>query len=192
MYHFKVNDSAFLPHCGCEVEINFDKGSIVSLLGENGIGKTTLLKAISKVQARDGVYVEQKNPDSFFDRSLGKMKELYLLAAADSLHRKRFSDLWEGFRLSGKETRMLSSLSGGEGQMLKLCFALSLERDLYLLDEPSQNLDSQSKMVLCKSLKELVRENKSILMVEHQLEWDVLPIEIIRLHVVDTVLRRIP
>lgn len=192
MYHFKVYDPAFLPHCGCEVEINFDKGRVVSLLGDNGIGKTTLLRTISRGQAPNGIVVEQKNPDSFFDRSLERLKELYLLAAADTLNRKRFSYLWDGFRLGEKESRMLSSLSGGEGQMLKLCLALSLESELYLLDEPSQNLDSQSKMLLSKTLKELVSENKSILMVEHQLDWAVLPIEIIRLHIVDNVLRRIP
>jgi ABC-type multidrug transport system ATPase subunit len=189
MYNFKVFDPAFLPHAGCEVEISLHEGELITIIGENGIGKTTLLKVIRQSASDDSVMIEQSKPALFFDRPLKKYQELFLLAGKEAINRPRFDELWREFKLSQKEDRMLSDLSGGEMQMLKLCLSLSINGKLYLLDEPSQNLDDSAKSVLRKILIKLLNEKRSILMVEHSLEWLNLPVPTMRLEVLDKTLR---
>ena len=76
---------------------------------------------------------------------------------------------------------MLDSLSGGEGQALKICLGLASDAKVYVLDEPSQYLDESMKKVLSNLLKELLTREKSLLMVEHDLNWQEFPMKIAEL-----------
>jgi ABC-type multidrug transport system ATPase subunit len=87
------------------------------------------------------------------------------------LNKDKFTHLWKAFGLNDKDQRFQSTLSGGEEQALKLCLGLALESPLYLLDEPSQHLDPYSKSILSDWIQEEQRNFKSIILVEHDLEW---------------------
>lgn len=190
MFNLKVIDPHFLPHCGCRVELNFDKGKLVSLIGENGLGKTTLVQRFYADLNEKSSIVEQKNLHFFYDRTLGQFKKLFLNVSEHKISHERFQTLWKRFNLSQKEDRYLSSLSGGEGQALKISLGLSVERDLYFLDEPSQYLDDSSRLKLADSLSELIRENKSIVLIEHDLTWVKIPMEVVELKILDCFLQK--
>ena len=170
--HFEISDPAFLPHCGCELQLNLAPGSGLVLVGENGIGKSTLLNRLAEMlSASERLVVEQRSSEYFYDRKLSVLKDFFLHAAFPDFNQVAFEKLWQGFGMTLKENRLLSQLSGGEAQSLKLCLALCKDTSFYLLDEPSQFLDNERKKFLQQFLIELLQINKSVLIIEHNREW---------------------
>lgn len=160
------------------------------IVGENGIGKSTLLGRLSKQMVMDErVVVEQKTPEYFYDRQLSTLKEFFLTSNLSGFNQSAFERLWNGLGLNLKEDRWLSQLSGGEAQSLKLCLSLCKDTSFYLLDEPSQFLDLQRKTFLKTLLDEYLAMNKSILIIEHNREWIPATWETLKLHMVDHTLR---
>lgn len=173
MYKFSLKDNNFLPHLGCQIELSLGVGEILILTGENGVGKTTLLtKIFCQNQNHHFIsYARQTPLDIFYDRKLVKLKSLFLEISKGVLNSELFHELWIGFGLSKKENRMLSTLSGGEAQALKLSFTMSLNKEVFFLDEPRQFLDEANKDFLHQALKKLISFNKSILIIDHEIDW---------------------
>lgn len=168
---FELKDPFFLPHCACEVSISLNSSEALILVGENGIGKSTLLhRFCTLLDPSTWVLVEQKTLDYFFERKLSTLKSLFLQVRPPQLNKEVFHYLWNAFELHKKEDRWISQLSGGEGQALKLCLTLSKETDFYFLDEPTQYLDIGRKQFLFSYLEELRKKGKSLLLVEHDRE----------------------
>ncbi|WPU66330.1 ATP-binding cassette domain-containing protein [Peredibacter starrii] len=190
MYKFKITDPHFLPHCACDVELTVSPGEVVTLVGENGLGKSTLMNRLWQTYAHDMTYVEQKPLDLFYDRPLRKIKDVLLKSRADKIDKEFFASLWKRFGLEQKETRLHSSLSGGEGQALKISLALAQMSQCYLLDEPSQFLDVNMKQVLSAVVSELQAKQKSIVLVEHDKEW-IRHSRFVQLGVVDETLKEV-
>jgi ABC-type Mn2+/Zn2+ transport system ATPase subunit len=168
MLNFKINDPHFLPHIGCDLELKFSAQQPLILVGENGLGKSTLLKRIYQ-DFQESVLIEQKAIEHFYDRSLIQFKKIFL--SSTSADAQRFEMFWNSFEMQDREDRKLSTLSGGENQILKLCCGLAQEAQLYLLDEPSQFLDGGRKEKLNKLLIDFVSKEKSLVLVEHDLDW---------------------
>jgi energy-coupling factor transporter ATP-binding protein EcfA2 len=171
MYKFSLKDNNFLPHLGCQIELSLGMGEILILTGENGVGKTTLLSKIFSKNQDIISYAMQSPLDIFYDRKLVKLKSLFLEISKGVLNSELFHELWVGFGLSKKENRMLSTLSGGEAQALKLSFTMSLNKEVFFLDEPRQFLDEANKDFLHQALKKLISFNKSILIIDHEIDW---------------------
>lgn len=171
MYKFSVQDPHFLPHCGCEIELTVAKGDFITLVGENGVGKSSFSRRLFQEQPEIFSYLQQGPLDFFYDRSLKTIKSIFLTVGKEEVSLAMFNHLWHAFHLGEKENRMQSSLSGGEAQALKLCLGLSVTKEIYLLDEPSQFLDSSLKEVLSQTIRELILKNRTILMIEHDLNW---------------------
>lgn len=172
MKRFDLRDPLFLPHCGCQLQLILNTREILVLIGENGIGKSTLLHRCSSLLPREArVVVEQKALEYFYDRKLGRLKELFISTHPPGLNLPRLHWLWGKFKLNQKEDRLLSHLSGGEAQSLKLCLALAKDVEFYFLDEPSQFLDLERKAVLLEALLQLKEESKYLLIIEHNRDW---------------------
>ena len=190
MYKFQLTDPYFLPHSGCDIELSLTPGELVMLVGENGIGKTTLVRRFWEEASVSMTLIEQKPLDVFYDRSLKKIKEVFLSSQEGNISGKFFLNLWKRFGLEQKENRLHSSLSGGEGQALKICLGLARESDLYLLDEPSQFLDQSMKKVLSEVIAELLQNKKSVLVIEHDFDWHKLPTTFIQIGMEGGTLKR--
>lgn len=189
MFKFSVTDSSFLPHCGCEFLLQAEKGDFITLVGENGVGKSTLAERIYQQSPEKISYLQQRALDIFYDRRLGRIKEIFLSLRYADISARMFHKLWELFQLSQKENRLQSELSGGEGQALKLCLGLSVDRPLYILDEPSQFLDTRMRQILSNVLGDFISENKIIIMIEHDLNWIQAPMKVKELSIIDQVLK---
>ncbi len=173
----ELNDPLFLPHCSCEISLVLRPGEGVLFSGENGIGKSTLLNRFHEIlKPEKTAYLPQKELDFFFDRTLGKLKKIFLDANQSQLDSELFETLWSLFQLNLREERKLSQLSGGEAQSLKICLTLSKKADYFLLDEPFQFLDQSRREKLTEFILELQAKLKNIILVEHHLnlplkEW---------------------
>jgi translation initiation factor RLI1 len=183
MYNFNLNDPNFLPHCGCELQLSMEPGEVVTIVGENGLGKTTLVHRFYDDHRNRMTLIDQKNLDIFYDRNLVKLKQIFLESRESMINKEFFLECWNLFGLDKKEGRMQSSLSGGEGQVLKICLGLARETDIYVLDEPSQYLDSNMKIILSDLISNLIGKKKTVIMVEHDLTWQKFPMTINKLKI---------
>lgn len=166
MYRFSIKDSHFLPHSGIDLELSLVPGKLTILTGENGVGKTSVFHRLFNENSERISLIEQKEMDSFFDRKISKIKSI--TQSLPLINQDRFINIWNEFKLSEKEDRLLSELSGGEAQLLKITLGLSMKKEIFLLDEPSQFLDSDKKQLLNLVLQGL---SETIFIIEHDLTW---------------------
>ncbi len=152
--------------------IKLHKGEILCLLGANGSGKSTALKCAAgilkpyagKIKVKGGqvAYLPQ-NVETVFVTDL--VEDDLLLAGYDMEHSTYPIDLSPYYKKHPYD------LSGGEKQLVAIAKVLAKGADILLLDEPAKGLDANTKAVLLKLLKELVKQGKSILLVTHDVEF---------------------
>jgi ABC-type multidrug transport system ATPase subunit len=167
---FELFDPKFLPHHGCDVNLHLSPGEVLVLWGDNGIGKTTLLQRFYQHSSLDAVMVDQKALDFFYDRTVKVILDFFSQFPQSDFSHRKFLLLCEMFDLRSKDDRLLSQLSGGELQMLKLTLTLCSQKSIYFLDEPFQYLDLSRKKQLVDFLNDQRNEGATILMIEHYLE----------------------
>jgi branched-chain amino acid transport system ATP-binding protein len=175
------------------INFNIDEGEIVSIIGANGAGKSTTLRAISRmVPVEPGtkmIYQDQDllkyTADKVVSRlgishvpegrrlfgNLTVMENLQLATFARKDRDKIQSDLkrvLEIFpRLDERREQKSGTLSGGEQQMLAIGRAFMSGRKIMLLDEPSMGLAPLLMLNVFEALKEINREDATtILLVE--------------------------
>ena len=142
------------------LNITVGRGEKIALLGPNGVGKSTLLKTITKkidfkgeVQYGHNVNVTYFAQDQAEKLDVNKtvMETVDDIAVGDI--RKDLRSILGTFLFSGEDTdKKVSVLSGGERTRLALCQLLLSPSNFLILDEPTNHLDIQSKQVLKKAL----------------------------------------
>lgn len=175
------------------------KGTVVGLVGKNGVGKTTTLNIMSgMLKPNFGRYESAPAWDEILDEFSGrelkshfekisrnelrvslKPQAVYKIpqawkGEAASLLRKMdekhiYSELLDSLNLRECITKNVSELSGGELQRLAVAVAAAKDADLYLFDEPSSYNDVFQRLAVAKVIQELADNGKSILLVEHDL-----------------------
>ncbi len=142
------------------------RGEFWALIGENGSGKTTLSKIIiglikdfKGVVKRNGkiIYLPQHLRKQMLPFTVSEIVKLFNIS----------KDLIEYFELGEHMDKSLDELSGGLFQALFISLILSVEADLYILDEPTTNLDKKKEKALYKKLMEFVNKGKSIILITH-------------------------
>jgi ATP-binding cassette subfamily F protein 3 len=142
------------------VSITIGRGEKIALLGPNGVGKSTLLKAIMGTIEHEGTVALGHNVSiSYFaqdqaeklDPKLSIFETVDLIAKGDL--RKDLRSILGAFLFSGEDVdKKVSVLSGGERTRLALCCLLLSPSNFLILDEPTNHLDLQSKEVLKEAL----------------------------------------
>ncbi|WBL36429.1 ABC transporter ATP-binding protein [Tepidiforma flava] len=170
------------------ISLHVDEGEIVTLIGSNGAGKSTTLRAISGVirprggqVTFDGQRIDRLQPHAIVRLGLSHVPEgrgifhslsVYenLLMGAytrgDDLH----DDLERVYRLFPRLKERLrqpgGTLSGGEQQMLAIGRALMARPRLLLLDEPSMGLSPVLVETIFETIQAIRREGATVLLVE--------------------------
>jgi ATP-binding cassette subfamily E protein 1 len=174
-------------------------GTVLGLLGQNGIGKTTTLKVFSgEIKPNLGKYKDPPDwpeiiqyyrgsslQDYFQKMSEKKLKVSSKPQYVDKIpkavvgkvgdllekvdERKQLNVIAEELELKKVWDRPLDILSGGELQRVAVAAALSREADVYLFDEPSSYLDVKQRLVVARAIRSLKEQQKTIIVAEHDL-----------------------
>ncbi|MBT9524112.1 MAG: ABC transporter ATP-binding protein [Rhizobacter sp.] len=172
------------------VSLNVKPGEIVSLLGRNGSGRSTTVKAVmglvdgtGSVKWRDQEILGQK-AYQIAHAGIGYVPENRDIFPKLTVHqnlmlgekgknkkpRWSFDDMYTLFpRLKERQHTEAGVLSGGEQQMLTLCRTLMGDPDLIMIDEPTEGLAPKIVEQVAEYLKELKRRGISVLLVEQKL-----------------------
>jgi branched-chain amino acid transport system ATP-binding protein len=172
------------------VSLEVPEGSIVTVLGANGAGKTTILKAISGVMdlqkgsiTFEGKEIRNMDPDRVMRLGIGHVpegreifpfltvRENLLMGAytrSDSGIETDIEEVYGYFpRLRERASQAAGSMSGGEQQMLAIGRALMAKPRLLLLDEPSLGLSPKLVKEIFEIVGRINKEKKTtILLVE--------------------------
>ena len=174
------------------VSFTVQRGEIFGLLGPNGAGKTTTIGVLTTAilptegsasimgvnVAKDPIGVKQRiavvPQQSNLDRSLKVREILTFHAAYHSVGRKVREELadklLEELGLGERKNEKVNRYSGGMAQRLMIARALMHEPDVLFLDEPTNNLDPQSRLFLWERIKEMNRRGLTILLTTHDME----------------------
>ena len=174
------------------VSFEVSRGEIFGLLGPNGAGKTTIIgvlttsivptegsAAIMSVDvARDPISVKQciavVPQQSNLDRSLKVREILTFHGAYHGMPRKAREALADSLLnelgLGERKNEKVNRYSGGMAQRLMIARALMHEPDVLFLDEPTNNLDPQSRLFLWERIREMNARGLTILLTTHDMD----------------------
>ncbi|MBP3596175.1 MAG: ABC transporter ATP-binding protein [Clostridia bacterium] len=175
-------------------DLEIDEGEFITIMGSSGKGKTTLLNMIGMIEpfnSGEMMICGQKNPkfSSSAARKLRAKKIAYLFqnyglidndtveenlsvsAKFKNISKKEKKDLYskalEKVGLKGYEKRKIFTLSGGEQQRVALAKIIVKDPEIILADEPTGSLDAKNRDYVMQILKDLNKENKTIIVVTH-------------------------
>ena len=179
-----------LEQISCQIE----PGHCLAILGNNGVGKSTLLKCIARIyRPQQGrITINGAELNSLSNRQLAQLlayvpqhsnaphmmvfdavllgRRPYIQWDSTSRDRQIVSALLEQFQLTSYSARYLSALSGGERQKVFLARAMAQQPQFLLLDEPTNNLDPRNQHEILRYLQELARQQQiGIAVVLHDL-----------------------
>ena len=168
------------------ISLNFEKGNIYGLLGENGVGKTTLLKLISGLQkpTTGECLVDEVAPFKRLPETLQKIffiSEDFAIPEGTPINNIRelapfypncneaqFMELCKEMEVD--PTRKYAELSFGQQKKCLIATALALNTDYLLLDEPTNGLDIPSKTLFRQVIAKHSNENRTIIISTHQVK----------------------
>ena len=174
-------------HAVRDVDISIEDGEIITVLGANGAGKSSLLKALSGTEKFDGsimfdgIDISGWSPPRRVQAGMVLVPEGRQIFVSLTVHENllmgaycRTEDvtaeaeaIYERFPNLAERRNMLASvLSGGEQQMLAISRAMLAKPKLMLLDEPSLGLSPRLVSQLFELIKDLNRDGLAIILVE--------------------------
>jgi branched-chain amino acid transport system ATP-binding protein len=172
------------------VNLDVGAGEVVSLLGRNGVGRSTTLKAImGEVPPKGSVCFKEEQIAGLpsyriAQRGLGYVPEnrdifptltvrQNLALGQKHAHREgrwKQADMFEMFpNLSARADAQAGVLSGGEKQMLTICRTLMGDPDLIMIDEPTEGLAPLIVKQVGELIAEIARRGLAIILVEQKL-----------------------
>jgi ATP-binding cassette subfamily E protein 1 len=174
-------------------------GTVLGLLGQNGIGKSTTLKVLSgEIKPNLGNFTDPPDwgtivqfyrgsslQEYFQKMSEGNLKVSHKPQYVDRIpkaiqgkvsellekvnQRKVLDKLADELELRKVWDRNLDVLSGGELQRVAVTATLCREADVYLFDEPSSYLDVKQRLEVAKAIRSLKEQQKTVVVAEHDL-----------------------
>ena len=178
---------------------NVKKGSVVGMLGPNGIGKSTIIRILSgELIPNLGEYDSERSWEDVISYFKGSQLQSYFKKLKNHeitvIHKPQMVDMLPKF-VKGKVNDLLDSanqrnclddvvnslqleailqrsvdkLSGGELQRVAIAAAILREAEYYYFDEPTSWLDVRQRLNAVQVIRHLAEENKAVLVIEHDL-----------------------
>jgi len=168
-----------------DINAEFHKGQVISLIGPNGSGKTTLIKSILGMVKPDSgcIYVDDKpiNGDPAYRGQIGYMPQIgrypdnmqvgQLFGMMKNIRKvpdtELDNDLLVKFNLVSIFEKPMRTLSGGTRQKVSAALAFLFNPNILILDEPTAGLDPLSSEMLKEKIMQQMKKNKLILISSH-------------------------
>lgn len=178
-----------------DISLSFEKEQIISIIGKNGCGKTTLLKTASRLlKPHNGdVLFNEKNIFEISNKEVAKQisylpqnRDVPSIKAYDLVMHGRFPYLRfsriptdedkaivksaiKRLGIMEYQDKNIRELSGGERQKVYIAMILAQDTDIVFLDEPTTFLDINHQLEILEIVKWLKKMGKTIVMVMHDL-----------------------
>lgn len=179
-----------------DIHMGLNKGEVVSIVGPNGVGKTSLLKSLASIipPQKQTIWIDGEDVRSLSPRELAK-KQAYVpqhtsfgfpLTVMETvmLGRKPYirwgvskqdlhvvGSLLSKLHLESYAQRYMDELSGGERQKVLIARALAQEPEMLLLDEPTSALDIRHQLEVLELVRDLARRSHMlVVLILHDLE----------------------
>lgn len=166
------------------IDMKLEEGRIYGLLGENGVGKTTLLTLLCGLKKpqigsidTDGHIPYDRNP-SFLSDQYYLSDEVAAVNMKAIDYAMTYGKFWEGFDIGKFEEIMnifendpqqkMTKMSFGQLKKAYIAFALACNTKYIFMDEPTNGLDIPSKAQFRKAVTKYTREDSVILISTHQ------------------------
>lgn len=153
---------------------SFTDSEIIVLLGENGTGKSTLIRLLAgNIEPENGIEVPKLNisykPQKISPKFQGTVKQLIMMRIREAaIHPQFNTDVLKPLLIENLMDQEVIHLSGGELQRVAITLCLGKPADVYLIDEPSAYLDSEQRLHAAKVIKRFIRNSKkTAFVVEH-------------------------
>ncbi|WP_027108342.1 ABC transporter ATP-binding protein/permease [Lacticigenium naphthae] len=181
-------------HALKDVQLSFDKGELVSIIGESGSGKSTLMNVLGGLDLKfegeilvDGENIghfKEKEMVAFHKEKIGFIFQSFnlvphlsvldnvtlamTLSNVDGKTRKaRAQEVLEHLGLKDHYQKKPSQLSGGQKQRVAIARALVNDPDIIIADEPTGALDSQTSDQVLDIIQDIAKDGKLVIMVTH-------------------------
>lgn len=170
------------------LNFEFHKGEIIAIIGDNGVGKTTLAKTIcglipelkgeikidsittkAKKRLKRTWFVLQETDCQLFSDSV--MNELLLGTAQTASHQEEATRLLKELNLWEFKDQHPATLSGGQKQRLTFAVGLMRKPEILILDEPTSGLDASNMKQIVQLIKEESQKGILILVISHDYEF---------------------
>lgn len=167
-----------------DVSFKLEDGEFIGILGPNGGGKSTFLKIILgllkpqsgsvNISDKNISYISQTTSmnDNNFPMTVKEVVSLGLVGNGTTLfsykkNKEKVEHILKELNLYEIRNKIISSLSGGQFQRVKLGKALVNDPSLIILDEPDAGMDEESHDLLISIINKLHKQKKSVLFVSH-------------------------
>jgi ABC-type lipoprotein export system ATPase subunit len=177
------SDGSTKLHVLKDINLQIDKGSIITIKGPSGSGKSTLLSIIGTLDNADsgellisGISIQENtNIDKLRNKSIGfvfqfhnLISELTLeenvslpkMIAKEQLDKDKLIELFEYFDLKDRMNSFPNDLSGGEKQRVAVMRAVVNNPSIIIADEPTGNLDKENALKMMSLFQKLNTEKK--------------------------------
>jgi iron complex transport system ATP-binding protein len=179
------------------ITLKAKEGTLIGIIGPNGSGKTTLLKTLSKVltPSNGSIYLDGRDTSELSQRDvakdmavvpqdtnvnfdftafeivlMGRTPYLGRLGREKEVDRKISEEAMRLTKTAELRDRSILTLSGGERQKVIIAKALAQEPKVFLLDEPTANLDIRNQIEILDLIKDAVRQkNITAMMAIHDI-----------------------
>lgn len=167
-----------------DIHFSLQYGEIMTILGPNGSGKTTIMEILEGVRThnrgtfsvlggaptetaiKERIGVAMQDPEGFSNLKVQEIISLYRAAYTQSLS---LEETLDRVSLLEKKNERVHALSGGEKQRLNLAAALVNDPELLFLDEPTAGLDPDSSRSFRELILEEKRKGKTVLLTTHSM-----------------------
>ncbi len=150
----------------------FPAGAVTGVVGANGVGKTTLARAVCRLQrARRGARMSLGGRELRSGQAFLVMQDVHRQLFTESVSQEASAPQLERLDLAALADRHPLSLSGGQKQRLVIATAIDQDARVLILDEPTSGVDHRHLVAIAAELRDLAREGRVVIVISHDVEF---------------------
>jgi polar amino acid transport system ATP-binding protein len=172
-----------------DINLQVEEGDIFMIIGESGVGKTTLIRCLCDLETYDGGNISFTSEENKEDVNIGLVFQsfnlfphfsvmkniIYPLIKVKRVNKleakKKAEDLLELLGLKGVENSYPYQLSGGQKQRVAIARALAMEPKFLCFDEPTSALDYKLRDSVGELLKTVASKGMGVIVITHDREF---------------------